>query len=76
MNIEQATGMRIRELRLSMGLSQEAFSLGVDMARSYFAEIELGKRNASMDTLARIFKGLKVTPKDFYDSPLFDDLSQ
>ena len=70
--IEEATGIRIRELRSALGESQETTALRIGMSRSYFAEIESGKRNASLDTLARIFRGLDVSPKEFFSSPLFE----
>lgn len=70
--IEAEIGARIRELRLSLGESQEAFALRIGMSRSYFAEVERGRRNASMDTLARIFRGLGVSPRDFFAAEVFN----
>lgn len=68
-------GVRIKELRNDLGMSQEAFAHHIDMARTYFAEVEVGKRNISMRNLLKITNGLGVTLEQFFDSPLFDEVS-
>ena len=48
-------GKRIRELRLERtGLSQEKFAYKIDMDRTYFASVELGKRNIAIINLEKI----------------------
>lgn len=37
-------GLRIKELRGELGMSQEAFAYSIEMSRTYFAEVETGKR--------------------------------
>ena len=69
--ITTAIGLRIRELRLKTGYSQEAFSNKIGMARTYFAEVETGKRNISVRNLKKIADGLDVSLSTFFDSPLF-----
>jgi transcriptional regulator with XRE-family HTH domain len=54
-------GSRIKELRNKSGLSQERFALSIDMDRTYFASVELGKRNISILNLAKIAKGLNIS---------------
>ena len=44
------------------------------MARTYFAEVETGKRNVSMRNLLKIANGLGVTLAEFFDSDVFDPL--
>ena len=44
-------GNRIRELRTQTGLSQEKFAQKIGMDRTYFASVELGKRNISILTI-------------------------
>ena len=45
--ITDKIGNRIRELRSHTGLSQEKFAQKIGMDRTYFASVELGKRNIS-----------------------------
>ncbi|MFV0519964.1 MAG: helix-turn-helix domain-containing protein [Lachnospirales bacterium] len=59
--ITEKLGQRIRELRLKTGLSQEKFALSIEMDRTYFASVELGKRNIAIINLEKIANGLGVT---------------
>ena len=45
--ITKLIGLRIAQLRHESGLSQLAFASKISMARTYFAEVETGKRNVS-----------------------------
>ena len=65
-------GLRIKELRAGLGLSQEAFAYSIEMSRTYFAEVETGKRNVSIENIERIAGGLGVSRREFFDSDLFD----
>lgn len=58
---------RIKQLRLKMGLSQEKFALKIDMDRSYFASVESGKRNISIENLEKIILGLEIDFKTFFE---------
>ena len=64
-------GLRIKELRAELGMSQEAFAYSIEMSRTYFAEVETGKRNVSMENIDRIARGLGVSLKEFFNSDLF-----
>ena len=46
--ITEVIGNRIRDLRSSMGLSQEKLALKADLDRTYIAGVENGKRNLSV----------------------------
>lgn len=72
LNIQMKIGLRIKELRAELGMSQETFANSIDMSRTYFAEVEVGKRNISAINLERISCGLGVTLRTFFDSELFD----
>lgn len=65
-------GLRIKELRAGLGLSQEAFAYSIEMSRTYFAEVETGKRNVSIENIERIAGGFGVSLREFFDSDLFD----
>ena len=64
-------GLRIKELRAELGMSQEAFAYSIEMSRAYFAEVETGKRNVSIENIDRIARGLGVSLKEFFNSDLF-----
>lgn len=64
-------GLRIKELRAEADLSQDELAYSIDMARSYLAEIETGKRNVSIQNLERIANGLSITLDEFFDSGYF-----
>lgn len=64
-------GLRIKELRAEADLSQDELAYSIDMARSYLAEIETGKRNVSVQNLERIANGLGITLDEFFDSGYF-----
>lgn len=57
-------GERLRTLRLSRKLTQEELSALADFSRSYYTEIETGKRNISLLNLYRLADCLNVSPKD------------
>lgn len=59
-------GQRIKELRAQAGLSQEKFAMKINMDRSYFAAVELGKRNISVNNLEKIIKGFNMTFEEFF----------
>lgn len=64
-------GLRIKELRAELGMSQEAFAYSIEMSHTYFAEVETGKRNVSIENIDRIARGLGVSLKEFFNSDLF-----
>lgn len=57
-------GNNIREARKLKGYSQEEFADIAGFSRSYYTEIETGKRNISVLNLIKIIKALKVSPGD------------
>jgi len=64
-------GDNIRRVRKERGYSQEEFADIAGFSRSYYTEIETGKRNISVLNLIKIIKALKADPNDiigFLDS--------
>lgn len=54
-------GQRLRELREDAGLSQQSLAQAAgDMSRAYVASLELGEKAASIQTIERLAKALKV----------------
>ena len=65
--IQQKIGHRIRELRKKQtNLSQERFALKIGMDRTYFASVELGRRNIAIVNLEKIANGLDVTLEELF----------
>jgi transcriptional regulator with XRE-family HTH domain len=60
MEPKRQIGLRIKELRQAMGLSQEEVARRADVAASHLSSIELGKENSKIDTLLKLSKALNV----------------
>ncbi len=61
-------GDNIRTIRKKRGLSQEEFAHIAGFSRSYFTEIETGKRNISVLNLVKIAKMLHVDTSEIVGS--------
>ena len=72
LDIKMRIGLRIKELRGTLGMSQEAFANSIDMSRTYLAEVEIGKRNISIENIDRICGGLGISIREFFDADIFD----
>ncbi len=57
-----ALGLAVKELRVTTGLSQEAFAGRCGLHRTYVGGIERGERNVSFANLLRIAAALGVEP--------------
>ena len=64
--IKEQVGKRIKQLRLSRGLSQEEFAFRCDLDRIYITSLERGKRNISIVNLDKITKCFNITLSDFF----------
>lgn len=64
--IRKKLGLRIKELRLKKGVSQEKFALSINMDRTYFSSVESGKRNISILNVKKIADGLEITLEDLF----------
>lgn len=64
---EKQLGERIKALRNEKGLSQEKFAMLIEMDRTYFATVELGKRNVSLHNLEKIAAGLGISLSQLFE---------
>lgn len=64
--IQEKIGSEIKTRRQAMGISQEKFSLMIEMDRTYLASVEAGKRNISIKNLEKIIHGLNSNFSDFF----------
>lgn len=77
MTIKTKIGMRIKELRMKKGLTQEGLAWKSDVDRTYMNHVENSKRNVSVDTLEKIIcNGLECSFKDFFNSKLFNNTNK
>lgn len=58
--LQTSFGLRCRELRSGLGVSQETFANAIDMDRSYYASIEVGRRNVTLMNMKKIADGFGV----------------
>ena len=54
-------GQRIRELRMQKQISQAGLAEMINMSATYISRIEMAKKHASLESLARIGDALGVT---------------
>lgn len=60
-------GLRTKELRAKNGFSQERFALKIGMDRTYLASIESGRRNVTLQNLAKIATGFDMSLSEFFE---------
>lgn len=59
--MQKEFGIAIKKLREETGLSQEKFALSICMDRTYYASVEAGKRNISLQNICKIAKGFDLS---------------
>ncbi|MEG0092090.1 MAG: helix-turn-helix transcriptional regulator [Oscillospiraceae bacterium] len=57
---------RIKTLRNDKGLSQEKFALSIEMDRTYYASVEKGRRNISLNNIEKIAAGFNITLEELF----------
>ena len=60
-------GMKIKELRLQKGLTQEELGERTDLTKGYISQLERVLNSPSIETLFSILEVLGSTPKQFFD---------
>lgn len=60
----RAFGQRVRELRVGMGVSQEALADRAGLHRTYVGSVERGERNVSLDAIWAMADALGVPAAD------------
>lgn len=54
-------GANLRKIREEKGLTQEALAFMAGFSRSYYTELELGKRNPSLLNIKKLADALNIT---------------
>jgi transcriptional regulator with XRE-family HTH domain len=63
-NHRKTLGETIRSYRKVMGMSQERLAEKADLHHNYIGELERGEKAATIDSLLKIAKALKVKVRD------------
>ncbi|MGK9118047.1 helix-turn-helix domain-containing protein [Olivibacter jilunii] len=71
MDVRIKIGLRIKELRLSLKLTQEALAFKAGIDKTYVNEVENGKRNISIVNLEKIIVALETSLSSFFNVSLF-----
>ena len=66
MDILTRYGQAVRKIRLERGISQEELADRCVLHRTYISDIELGKRNLSLENIERIAISLNKTLPEFF----------
>lgn len=67
MSIKKNLGNRIREIRVSRSLTQEALAEKINLSAKSLSQIELGNNFVSAETLEDICVALDITPNTLFD---------
>ena len=59
-------GQAVRKVRLEQGMSQEELADRCGLHRTYISDVELGKRNISLENIERIAISLNKALSDFF----------
>lgn len=62
-----AFGQSVKNRRLQLGLSQEAFADRSKLHRTYISGIERGQRNVAFLNLIQIAQALELTPQELLE---------
>lgn len=66
MDIKEAVGKRVKELRNKIGISQEELADNAQLDRTYITSVERGKRNISIVNVEKLAKALQVSLAEFF----------
>ena len=61
-------GIKVKNLRISKGYSQEKLAELSDLDRTYIPGIESGKRNVSIVVVAKIAKAFQISISELMDN--------
>lgn len=64
--MNEQIGQLLKDLREERGWSLREFGLIVGMNKTYLGDIELDKRNPTMNSLEKIVAGYGLTVKEFF----------
>lgn len=66
MEIQELLALNLRRIRVSKNISQEELALLAGVERAYVGHIERGKKNPTIQTLAKMAEALDCEVVDFF----------
>ncbi len=66
LSLSQRFGIRVRELRLAAGYTQEAFADRCGFFRTYLSRVETGRANPTLNAIAVIADTLDVSVTELF----------
>ena len=75
-DIKRLLGLKIKELRIKRGRTQEELSEKIGLVERNLSKIECGKSFVTADTLSNIIDALNVTAKELFDFDYYKDESE
>ncbi len=70
------TGRRIRNYRIQMNMSQEAFAEKCGLHPTYIGQLERGEKNATLESIEKIACGLSIPLSRLFEKIDFCDDSE
>ena len=62
MDVAQAFGKVLREVRVEAGLTQEQLGLEADLRRTFVSLLELGEQQPTLTTITKLAEALNMKP--------------
>lgn len=66
MSLTLSFGERVKEVRLSMNISQEQLAVMANISRTHMGRIERGDKSPTIETIEKISKALNCPPSIFF----------
>jgi len=67
-NVKNKLGRKVRELRLSLNMSQTALAAKAETHQEFISDLERGEANPTLETIDRIATALGVHVVELFDS--------
>lgn len=75
LDLARKLGQRIRELRMSMGMSQEELAYNAGLHRTYMGQVERGKTNVSITNCAKVSGALSISLSTLFEGIRLEESS-
>ena len=75
-NINVMFGLRVRQLRMERGLSQEQLGYEIGLHRTYVGQIERAEKNITLKNIEKIAKELNINVCELLDFSKIDNTEQ
>lgn len=65
--LNELLGLKIKNIRCRLNLSQEGFAEKVGLHRTYIGQVERAEKNITLKNIHKICYALKIDPKELFD---------